>query len=118
MNWVQRTIIVPIALVPLAQALSAGIAGQAGAGMYITGLASTSAGPATYGVSSGCIEEQYAGLLTDANAMYAACQAAGAPVTLAQCQALVSQSDVSDLDIENPWSAFARLGLVLVQEPM
>lgn len=40
---------------------------------------------------------------------------AGAPVTLAQCQALVTQSDVSG---DDPWVAMARRGLQLVRVPL
>lgn len=38
----------------------------------------------------------------------------GASVTLAQCTALVSQSDVSE---EEPFVVFERLNLQLIQEP-
>jgi hypothetical protein len=43
--------------------------------------------------------------------MFAACQQAGADVTLAQCQALVTESDVSDAEAEGPFAAMSRLGL-------
>jgi hypothetical protein len=88
------------------------IAGEAGSGMWTTGLSPTGAEPATHYVSTGMIEDTFAALLVDADAMYAAAQEAGAPVTLEQCQALIAGSDVTD---EPPFDAFARLGLKLVQ---
>lgn len=116
--WTRRNIIVTAANAPLARALSAQIAGASGDGMFSAGLAATVAGPATHFISSGLIWPEYAVLMTDADAMFAACQQAGAAVTLAQCQALVTQSDVSDAEAEDPFSAMARLGLVMVQEAM
>lgn len=105
------TLIVPVALTPLARALAAGLSPR-GAGMFTAALSPTGQEPATHYVSSGRIDAEIGAVLTDANALYAACQQAGASVTLAQCQALVSQSDVSN---DNPFSAFDRLGLALVQ---
>jgi hypothetical protein len=111
MNWVSRCMVVPSNLQPLAQGLAAGLAGEAGSGMWTTGLSTTAAAPATHYVSTGMIDDTFAALLSDPAAMYAAAQTAGASVTLAQCQSLVSQSDVSD---EPPFEAFARLGLHIV----
>ena len=112
MAWVHRTMILPAALVPLAQALAEGLAGPAGAGMWTTGLSADGSEPATHYVSTGMIEDTFVAALTDAAALLAACQAAGAPVTQEQCAALVDRADVSE---EPPFDAFARLGLVLVQ---
>lgn len=116
--WVRLNIIVTAANAPLARALSAQVAGPSGTGMFTTGLAPTVAGPATLFISTGWLWESYAALMTDADAMYAACQTAGAAVTLAQCQALVTESDVSDAELEDPFAAMERLGLVMVQEEM
>lgn len=129
MSWVNRTMIIPAGVQPLAQGLAAGLAGDAGAGMWVTGLSPTGAAPATHYVSTGMIDENFAAMLADADAMFAAAQAAGAPVTLAQCQALVNNSDVSDgtrevtdadgvvsIVAESPFDAFARLGLQMVHE--
>ena len=100
-HWVRRNIIVTAGNAPLARALSAQVVGLSGTGMFTTGLAPTTAGPATHFVSSGWLWESYAALMTDADAMFAACQQAGAAVTLAQCQALVTESDVSDAEVED-----------------
>lgn len=112
MSWVNRCMIVPASLQGLAQGLAYGLAGESGAAMWTTGLSPTGAAPATHYVSTGMIGTEFAGMLTDADALYAACEAAGASVTLEQCQALVTNSDVSE---EAPFDAFARLGLQLVQ---
>ncbi|MNL83798.1 hypothetical protein D3C87_2115480 [compost metagenome] len=53
-------------------------------------------------------------MLADPAVMVAACLKAGIVISLAACQALLSGSDVS---AEMPFSAMARLGLKLVQEP-
>ena len=120
---INRTMIVPAALAPLARALAAGLS-PGGVGMFVTELSPTGAKPATHYVSSGLINPAFGGVMQDAALLRAACVAKGANVTLAQCQALVSGSDVSgdvliDEDgreyVETPWDAFARLGVRLVQ---
>lgn len=110
--WLHRTMTLPAALVPLAQALAEGLAGPAGASMWTTGLSADGTDPATHYVSAGMIEDAFVAALTDATALYAACQQAGAGVTQEQCQALVDGADVSD---EAPFDALARLGLQIVQ---
>lgn len=107
MSVVHRTLIVPASLTPLARALAAGLS-PGGVGMFTTAL--DGATPNEAYISTGWIDEDIASLLTDANALHAACVAAGANVTLAQCQALVSQSDVSD---DHPLVAMQRLGYTL-----
>lgn len=129
MSNVARTILIPASLTPLARALAAGLS-SAGAGMFTTALAAISAPTTpTYYISSGLIDASFAGLLHDAGLLYAACQAAKPPasVTLAQCQALVAQSVVSDgtttvlidgvstVVNEGPHELIARLGLKINQ---
>lgn len=106
-----QTLIVTAALAPLARALAAGLSPAGGGGMFVVGLSSNGEEPASHFVSSGYIDTEIAELLVDAEALHAACVEAGASVTLAQCEALVSQSDVSE---EEPFVAFERLGLGLV----
>lgn len=110
MSWNFQTMIVPAALAALARGLAAGLEPEAGAGMFTTALSTNGSEPASHYVSTGMIDDAFAPLLQDAAALRAACVAAGADVPLAQCQALVSQSDVSD---DPPFDAFARLGLQL-----
>lgn len=80
--------------------------------MFEVGLSANAAEPASHYVSTGMIDDEIAALLKDAAALFAACNATGAPVTLSQCTALVSQSDVST---DPPFAAFDRLGLHLVR---
>lgn len=110
MSYVHRTMIVPAALTPLAQGLAPGLAGSAGDGMWTTGLSPTGAAPATHYVSAGMIEDTFVAVLTDANLMHQMASDAGSTVTLADCEALVSGSDVSE---DEPFAAFARLSLQL-----
>lgn len=114
MTDIMRTMIIPAALAPLARALAAELS-PGGVGMFTTGLSPTGEEPATHYVSSGLINGEFDGVMQDANALHAACVAKEAPVTLAQCQALVAGSDVSGADGETPWDAFERLGLKLVR---
>lgn len=109
MTYAFRTMIVPAALAPLARALAAGLSPTAGAGMWEVALAPEGAPEPTHYISTGMIDEQFVGAVSDATVLYAACQATGADVSQAQCDALVAQSDVSD---EPPLAAMARLGLV------
>lgn len=116
---IRRTMVVPAALAPLARALAAGLS-PGGVGMFTTGLSPTGTEPATHYVSSGLINPAFGGVMQSASALHAACVAKGANVTLAQCQALVSQSDVSggpQIDdegreyVETAWQAFERMGV-------
>ena len=120
---IHRTMVIPAALAPLARALAAGLS-PGGVGMFVTGLSPTGAEPATHYVSSGLINPAFGGVMKDAAKLRAAVIAKGGTVTLAKCQALVSQSDVSggvQIDAEGreyaetAFEAFARLGLQLVQ---
>lgn len=108
MDYTFRTMILPAEHVPMAQALAEGVSGPAGSGMWTTGLSASGEEPATHYVSTGMIGIEFAAMLVDADALYAACQSVGAPITLEQCQALVSAADVSE---EQPFDAFARMGL-------
>lgn len=112
MTDVYRCLIVPASLVMLARNLASGLS-AGGVGMFTTGLSSTGTGSATYYVSTGYIKEEFANCIASADTLYAACVEAGANVTLDQCNALVTQSDVSE---EAPFTAFDRLGLKLIQE--
>lgn len=114
MTYVHRCLIVPAALAPQARSLCEQLAGPPGTGMFVTALSATGAAPATHYVSSGKIEDTFAGVLADPAVMVAACLKAGIVVSLAACQALLSGSDVS---AEMPFVAMSRLGLKLVQEP-
>ena len=116
------TMIVPALLAEAARAVAAALS-PAGHGMFVSELCPSS-GPAdadpTHYVSTGMIKAQFADLLAlqDASALNSAAvsgaHAQGLPVTwtVADCAALLEQSDVSQ---DPPFVAFARLGLQLRQ---
>lgn len=106
-----RTIFVPASMVTLSRALAGGLSSR-GVGMFLTATSGSGTAPAEFYLSSGFIDEEIAPLLTDAAALHAACVQAGASVTLAQCQQLVAQSDVS-MDI--PEAALQRKQQKLVE---
>ncbi len=114
---VRRCMIVTAANQAFAQALCVGLAPATGANMFITELSATGAAPATHYITEGPINDTFAALLADANALYNACRTHTPQVnaTLVQCQNLLAQSDVS---MDAPFVAMARLGLKLVQTPI
>ena len=131
---VDRCIIIPASAQAKAQALCAGLAGQAGAGMFVVGLSASGNAPATHYISSGPISDEMAALLpcksitTDAQgnqqttttpgmpeAVPALAAKAGITATKTQINALYAAIDVSD---QEPFAALARLGLKIVQVPL
>ena len=131
---IDRCIIIPASAQAKAQDLCAGLAGQAGSGMFITGLSASGNAPATHYISSGPISDEMAALLpcksvtVDAQgnqqitttpgmpeAVPALAAKAGITTTKAQITALYAAIDVSD---QEPFAAMARLGLKLVQVPL
>lgn len=115
---IHRTLIVPLAHVPLADALCSALAGPAGSGMFTTRLQPAGGGAASHAIGSGQIEEQFAALLPLYDApgqpetIFALAQQAGAPVTLEQITELLDVVDVSEGD---PFGRMAALGLALEQ---
>ena len=131
---VDRCIIIPASAQAKAQALCAGLAGQAGAGMFVVGLSASGNAPATHYISSGPVSDEMAALLpcksitTDAQgnqqttttpgmpeAVPALAAKAGITATKTQINALYAAIDVSD---QEPFAALARLGLKIVQVPL
>lgn len=129
-----RTIIVPKAKQTLSQSLCAGLAGNAGDGMFTTGLSATGKAPATHYISSGPISHDMAALLPcktvtqDKDGKAVVTTAPGMPnavpelaakakisTTKAKITALYASIDVSD---QPPFEAMARLGLQMVQVPL
>ncbi len=129
-----RTIIVPKAKQALSQSLCAGLAGNAGDGMFTTGPSATGKAPATHYISSGPISHDIAALLPckkvtqdkDGKAVVtttpgmpeavpALATKAGISTTKAKITALYAAIDVSD---QPPFVAMARLGLQMVQVPL
>src|SRR5690554_4528736 len=111
--YVNRTMIVPAHLAPIARAMAEAVAGPPGAGMWTTGLSADGSEPTHY-VSSGPIAAEFAALLIDGHALH---EAAGGQVPLDTCLELVATSEVVDLDSESPFDTFARLGLRMSENP-
>lgn len=127
-TWTHRTIIVPAAFQQLAQGLCAAAAeGDAGVGMFTTGLSETGTEPATHYISSGYIFDDFADILPLAtvdeegnvsirpgNVAVVETMAAQAGITLpaGTIAALFSAIDVSD---QEPFVAMARVGVQIVQ---
>ena len=129
--YTNLTIILPKAAQALAQGLCVAAAGEAGAGMFTTGLSATGEAPATHYISSGAIETQFADILPvaaitvvegvetltpaagDLDAVLGLASAAGVSIDLATVEGLFAALDVSE---QPPFTAMERLGLQIVEE--
>jgi len=132
-NWAFRTMIVTAADAPLARQIAETLSPEAGANMWISGLSADGTEPATHYVSTGAISPEFAALMpeqfwaydseTDAWTMtdtipgdpatlHGLCVAAGMTVTLGEIEAVFTHSDVTQ---QEPFVAFGRMGLQLVQ---
>ena len=135
MDWAFRSLICTAATTPLARDIAATLSPTAGQNMWLAGLSATGNAPATHYVSTGLISPEFAALVPeqvweqDANgdwvqtssspgdpvACYDLCIAGGLTVTQAQVDAVYAAADVTE---QEPFVAFARLGLLMVQEPL
>jgi hypothetical protein len=113
MIYTHRTIILPAVITPTCQALSVKLSGEAGNGMWTTGLSATGEAPATHYISSGMIGKEFTDVITDAEAMFAAAQEEDSSITLAQCEYILKQADVSE---EGAFEALTRLELKMIQD--
>ena len=129
--YTNLTIILPKAAQALAQALCTAAAGEAGAGMFTTGLSATGEAPATHFISSGAVENHFADILPvgtvtmvddvptvertsgDLAAVVQLAADAGVAVDMDTVGGLFAALDVSE---QPPFVAMARLGLQLVTE--
>ena len=131
-TYTHRTIIVPAAFQQLAQALcEAAAEGDAGKGLFTTGLSVTGELPATHYISSGYIFQEFADLLPlttvnqdgeglpdiytrpgDVATVEAIADQAGITLPAGTIAALFAAIDVS---AQGPFEAMARLGLVMAQ---
>ena len=126
-----RTLIIPASEHAMSKQLCKGLAGEAGGGMFLTGLSPTGNEPPTHYISAGHISDEMASILPckhvakdkdgkdvitvnpglpDAVPTLAA--KAKITVTKTKVTGLYSKIDVSD---EDPFSAMDRLGLKLVK---
>ena len=132
-EYTHRTIIVPAAFQSLAQGLCEAVAeGDAGKGMFTTGLSANGKLPATHYISSGHIEQQFADILPlttvdqdgeglpdihtrpgNVEAVESMAAKAGIELPPGAIAALFAAIDVS---AQGPFEAVARLGLSIAQE--
>ena len=128
-TWTHRTIIVPAAFQQLAQGLcEAAAEGDAGRGMFTTGLSADGTEPASHFISSGPIYESLADLLPittfdeegqpttrpgDVATVEAIADQAGITLPAGTIAALFAAIDVTE---QEPFTAMARLGLSIAQE--
>lgn len=129
-----RTMVVPAANVSLARSLASTIDPAGSSNMFVTGLSATGQEPATHYVSTGLIAETFAAplplqtweqqdsgwVLVDSQPGDAALVVEKAAenemtVTQAEVQALF---DASDVTTQEPFVAFERLELKIVQGEM
>ena len=133
MTDVFRTMIVPAAEVALARQIATTVAPVAGQGMWTTPLSADGQEPATAYVSTGFIAPEWKVLMPlqtweevdgvwtqtdaypgDAVQLLAAIQAADPDTTITLPQ-LVGLFATCDVTTQDPWVAFQRLGLQIVQ---
>lgn len=129
--YTNLTIILPAAAQALAQGLCVAAAGEAGAGMFVTGLSATGEAPATHFISSGALEAKFADILPlgtvttvdevttversagDIDAVIQLAKDAGQAVDAKTIGGLFAALDVS---AQSPFEAMARLGLQIIAE--
>ena len=128
-TYTHRTIIVPAAFQQLAQGLCAAAAeGDAGAGMFTTGLSADGALPATHYISSGPIAAEFGDLLP-LTSFDEEGQSTTRPGDVATVEAIADQAgitlpagaiaalfDAIEVTAQEPFTAMARLGLSLVPD--
>ena len=111
------TLIIPASLAEAGRNIAACVA-PGGHGMWLRGLSPDGTEPATHYISSGIIKAEFAAVLSNAEATWAAAEAGAAAQGIAltasfeDCAALVAQGDNSS---EDPYVAMARLGLQFVE---
>ena len=134
-DWSFRTLICTAATTPLARDIAATLSPSGGQQMWLTGLSATGNAPATHYVSTGLISPEFAALVPeqtweqdengnwvqtgstpgDSVLCYQMCVAAGMSVTQAEVDAVYAAADVT---AQEPFVAFSRMGLVMVQEAL
>ena len=129
--YTNLTIILPKAAQSLAQGLCQAAAGEAGAGMFTTGLSATGEAPATHFISSGAVESKFAAILPlstittvdevetvsktagNIEAVIQLAKDSGQAVDAKTIGGLFAALDVSE---QPPFVAMARLGLQIIAE--
>lgn len=130
--YTHRTIIVPAAFQQLAQGLCEAIAeGDAGKGMFTTGLSATGELPATHYISSGHIEQLFADILPlttvnqdgeglpDIHTRTGNVEAVEAMAAQAEIElppgTIAALFDAIDVSFQGPHEAMSRMGVQIVQ---
>jgi hypothetical protein len=133
MAYTFATLIVTAADAPTARTIAAAF-GPGGVGMWTTPLSASGNEPATHYISSGYIPAEFVALAPcttwtqdedgnwmqtdfyagDAASVYAFCQEAGLPYTLAEIEGVFSRSDASQ---QEPFTAMGRLNLKIINPP-
>ena len=134
-DWDFRTLIVTAATAPLSRSIATTLSPTGGQNMWVTPLSATGNAPATHYVSTGLISPEFAMLVPeqmweqgengdwvqtgsspgDPVLCYQMCVAGGLTVTQAEVDAVYAAADVTE---QEPFTAFARLGLKMVQEAL
>lgn len=122
--WAFRTMIVPSDYRSFASSLASAVGGTAGEDMFTTGLSASGQEPATHYVSTGYISEQFALLLPLYDPAIGT-KMDGDPATVTQLandggfactvQEVTDLFAVVDVTEQEPFDAFARLGLQIAQ---
>lgn len=122
--WAFRTMIVPSDYRSFASSLASAVGGTAGEDMFTTGLSASGQEPATHYVSTGYISEQFAlllplydpatGIKTDGDPV-AVTQLANDGGFTCTVQEVTDLFAVVDVTEQEPFVAFARLGLQIAQ---
>lgn len=135
MDWAYRNMLVEDSQVMLARTITDTLAPVGGQDMYTTPLSPTGLEPATYWISSGLIDPDYAALMPllewtqDDDGVWQKtvispgypdvitdmCVQAGLEVTLSEVQTLL---DATDVTMEEPQQSWVRMGLQIVQPPI
>lgn len=113
--WVHRTMIVPVSHVVMARNICATLPpSNSGAGMFTTPLSALGILPATHYISAGMIQQEFADLMDNPTALYAACQAAGLPYTQLQITLMLGLCTISKPAVgQDPNPLGVILGLAL-----
>jgi len=135
-DWAFRTLITTAATTATAQSIAVTLSPTGGQNMWITPLSASGNEPATHYVSTGLISPEFAMLVPEqvwewdaANSQwmmvsstpgdpvlcYQMCVDGGLSITQAQVNAVYAAADVTE---QEPFVAFSRLGLKIVQTPL
>lgn len=114
---VLMTFIVPAAHAPAARNAAECVA-PTGAGMWTTPLSATGVEPASHYISSGHVAPEFAALTNDPALLFQAAQAGAAAQGIAlnyTQQQMADAMAASDVSMDQPFDAMARMGLQLVE---